>query len=671
MANNFSYFDMIEKRLKNGLSINSLQKTDSVIGKRLILVLEAHRLCLSYPNVNIRHTLSIIDKIWNVRNRLKHELSEDIAFYNELLLIYGSTPLPRPLIPNNTHDRIRNKIRYYSELIEKAKTPDNGLSRNDIRNAIIYATEKEKDAIRYIRDHKKASKKKDESETNKIRQTTRKRCANLLGQVRDKNAKKRKIRSEKEIREIYESTCDNPQQKIPIEEYRKAQEVLSKRRSVIAKETKLAIEASTDTIVHKIRLSLNNKQQQYLQKCFKVSRFCYNWAIRQWLEARAKGENLFADDLQHRFVQVNKKEYPFTYEVTAKAKFSGFRSFHAAQNHYFYTGNMPRFKTKKLGLGSMSFSVGIRKDPFISDRNLDRSDSVPSKKRQYVNIPGLGYVKMMEKLRFEGIPTSATVKQESDGHYYICIKVHTNKAELARTHPYYETTETPTGIDLGLKDAAILSNGIKIKNREKPTYLLKRQRRLQESVNRSKEAWIKKQGETEEKVPISKNQQRKAWKLAKTKARIRHIREDFLHKTTTTLAYHCKNICMEHLNVKDMMNNGIARKVEDASFYTFRMLMEQKAAIANHSIHIADRFFPSTRTCSACGCVQDKLKITERTFVCRDCGCIMDRDLNAAINLAKLIGLGEPEFKSEEIDKLIAILQKNGIDACQVETESR
>ena len=139
---------MIEKRLKNGLSINSLQKTDSVIGKRLILVLEAHRLCLSYPNVNIRHTLSIIDKIWNVRNRLKHELSEDIAFYNELLLIYGSTPLPRPLIPNNTHDRIRNKIRYYSELIEKAKTPDNGLSRNDIRNAIIYATEKEKDAIR-------------------------------------------------------------------------------------------------------------------------------------------------------------------------------------------------------------------------------------------------------------------------------------------------------------------------------------------------------------------------------------------------------------------------------------------------------------------------------------------------------------------------------------------
>jgi putative transposase len=191
---------------------------------------------------------------------------------------------------------------------------------------------------------------------------------------------------------------------------------------------------------------------------------------------------------------------------------------------------------------------------------------------------------------------------------------------------------------------------------------LNRIKRLKKQVNRDR-ASLKRN---------TKNKKRRAWMLAKAKARRARIQENFQQKLTSVIAKMYKNVSIENLNIVPMINSyaqpGVIIK---AAFYRFRLLLEQKMEYGERILHEADKALPSTRTCSVCGCVGPKVPLKERTFHCKECGAEIDRDLNAAINLARLIGLDEPEFKSAAADALNAALLRNGIETRQVVAESR
>lgn len=416
-------------------------------------------------------------------------------------------------------------------------------------------------------------------------------------------------------------------------------------------------------VSHKIRLSLNNKQKTYLQKCFGVTRFTYNWMVSEWLRLRNEGERPSAYDMSARFNDIAATEYPWTYDVTHYARQTAYKSFENAFSLFLKTGTIPKHKKHGLGCGSLHYIVGTRKQPILSDYNPDIPDSKPSKNRQYLFVPGLGYVKMMERLRFNGLFTSIIVKRESGDQYFAVLRVYIDREEWRNTHKMpKETADVPVGIDLGIRDLAILSTGLKIDKHQTDKRLRNRKRELQTAIKHKKECHP---GIT------TKKQKMMALQLAKTKARMVRQRNDYQHKVAAALAYTCRNICMEDLNIVTMLRSGDlpAHLFLEAALYHFRKLMEQKMEMAGHHLDFAPKGYQSTEICSNCGHQISDIELKQRVFRCDACGFEADRDVNAAVNLAKLIGLDGPESKlaakGETNATLTSILTRNGITTHQ------
>lgn len=176
------------------------------------------------------------------------------------------------------------------------------------------------------------------------------------------------------------------------------------------------------------------------------------------------------------------------------------------------------------------------------------------------------------------------------------------------------------GVDLGVKTLATLSDGTVIEN---PRYLRKSERRLK----RAQQALIRK-------VKGSRRRAKARAKVARLHARVANQRQDAIHKATTWLASTFSEICIEDLNTAGMVkNHHLAKAVSDAAFGEFRRQLEYKTAKTDAKLHVIDRWYPSSKTCSRCGRVKAKLSLAERVYRCDGCGLVMDRDLNAAINI--------------------------------------
>ena len=176
------------------------------------------------------------------------------------------------------------------------------------------------------------------------------------------------------------------------------------------------------------------------------------------------------------------------------------------------------------------------------------------------------------------------------------------------------------GVDLGVKTLATLSDGTVIEN---PRYLRKYERKLKKA-----------QQELSRKTKGSKRRAKARAKVANLHAHVANQRQDALHKLTTWLTEKYSEISIEDLHVAGMVkNHHLAKAVSDAAFGEFRRQLEYKAARTGASLHVVDRWFASSKTCSGCGIVKAKLSLAERTYTCEDCGLVMDRDLNAAINI--------------------------------------
>jgi putative transposase len=359
-------------------------------------------------------------------------------------------------------------------------------------------------------------------------------------------------------------------------------------------------------IAHKIALDPNAAQESYFARACGTARFAYNWALAEWKRQYLAGEKPSEASLRRKLNSLKDEQFPWMREVTKNAPQQAIKNLGAAFKNFFAgTGQYPQFKKKG------------QHDSFRADNGPDKDHpnavEVDGKR---VKLPVIGWVKMREPLRFCARVKSAVVSRTAD-RWFVSLSV-----EIEHVPPIREN-QAVVGVDLGIKALATLSDDAPPV--ESPKALrrnLKKLKRLSRSLSR--------------KVKGSANRRKAKVKIARLHARIANVRGDALHKLTTDLVRRFDIIGIEDLNVRGMMANGhLARAVADVGMSEFGRQLTYKAAMTGASIVVADRWFPSSKTCADCGHVHAGLTLSDREWVCEECGVIHDRDRNAAINLMK------------------------------------
>ena len=417
-------------------------------------------------------------------------------------------------------------------------------------------------------------------------------------------------------------------------------------------------------IAHRIQLMPNNKQRTYFRKAIGCARLAYNWGLAEWKRRYKEGERgLSGRKLRNDFNAIRGEQFPFTYEVTKYATAQAFDDLQTAYTNFFeHRADYPKPHRKKDGDGS--FYLGnnaIRlSDTHKGMKHLKKVAHNVGGKRQYVNIPKLGYVKMSERLRFNGKILGVKISQDGE-RFFASFHVQITEEEYRRTHPEASREKHgAVGIDLGLKEAMMLSDGIAVSN---PRTLRKHQRKITRlSRQLSKRQHAK-----------TKQERLQGVKRSNKQRHVAAIRRDFTQKLTTILTTTYEAIAIEDLNVEGMkQNHKLSKSVSDVAFGELRRQIEYKAAMNGVRVEVAGRFYPSSKTCSCCGHLRDDLTLKERTYVCPHCGTVIDRDLNAALNLLSLItskvGTDYPELTPADLTALHSRFVLNGIATSKVET---
>ena len=369
----------------------------------------------------------------------------------------------------------------------------------------------------------------------------------------------------------------------------------------------------------------NNKQKSKLFKYANTSRFAYNWAIAREQENYKDGGKFISDaDLRKEFTQLKKTDgYEWLNEISNNVTKQAIKD---ACNTYkrFFKGlcKYPRFKSKKFT--TPSFYQDTAKIQFTSTHVKVEGFSSSKKK----NKQRLNWIKLAEKDR---IPTDSKYLNPRitfDGlNWWISICV-----EFLDS--IEENSNEGIGIDLGIKDLAICSNGKVFKNinySKRVKTLEKQKRRLQRSISRKYEK--NKKGVSYCKT---KNIIKSEKELLRISHRLTNIHDNHLHQITTSIIKRKPSfVVLEDLNVSGIMKNKhLSKAVQQQKFYEFRRQMEYKCEWNGIQLIIVDRFFPSSKLCSCCGKIKKDLKLSDRVYKCT-CGNVMDRDYNASINLLR------------------------------------
>ena len=358
------------------------------------------------------------------------------------------------------------------------------------------------------------------------------------------------------------------------------------------------------TRAHKIRLYPNNIQTTYFKKACGVARFAYNWALAKAKEQYEQDDTAKFNEaaLRRELNAVKKEQFPWMLEVTKCAPQLAIKDglYRAFKNFFTKKAGFPKFHKKGI-----NDSFSLSNDQFkINDHQ--------------VKIPKLGWVKLAEKLRFAGKILGATISRTAD-KWYIAIQVEMPDifAITSKNHA--------VGVDLGVKTLATLSDGKEIPGSKASRKYEKKLRRLNQALSR-------KQG-SKKGVKKSANFVKARKQISRLYAKMADIRTDETHKLTTMLIQNYGIVGIEDLNITGMMSNHkLARSVADMSFFEFRRQLEYKAKYAGVQIVVADKWYPSSKTCNVCGKKIDELTLNIREWTC-PCGANHNRDVNAAINL--------------------------------------
>jgi putative transposase len=415
---------------------------------------------------------------------------------------------------------------------------------------------------------------------------------------------------------------------------------------------------------HKIRMNPTPEQVEYLKRACGTRRFIYNWGREQWekqyqaykleQETAPEAERTLtspnAMSLKKQFNKIREQEYPWTYDVTKCVVEGAFDDLKKAYDNFFASrAGYPRYKKKgksheSFYLSNDKFTVGSH---WMSIPGLGRFllDQRKIEKGRGKLLRKLGTVNLAEKLRFveEGKapqPTKkrnqrkqvicesvkmlgATVSCEA-GHWYVSIQV-----EIKKQRP--PTPTAVVGVDVGIKQAAVVSDGRRLENQKPLEHHLGKLGKLQRTLARKQKTKDPETGRT----VFCKNYEKQRVKVAREHQKIANIRRDVQHKFTTELARTTGVIGIEDLHLLGMMaNRKLARAVADAAMGQLLQFLKTKVATAGGDVFIASRWFPSTKRCSCCGHVKKRMPLKHRTYQCLVCKLILDRDLNAALNLA-------------------------------------
>ena len=376
----------------------------------------------------------------------------------------------------------------------------------------------------------------------------------------------------------------------------------------------------------KIMLKPNNKQISKLFQSAGVSRFAYNWTLCRQKENYNNGGKFLSDnELRKEFTILKRQdEYKWLNEYSNNIPKQAIKDACDSYKRFFkHKSQFPKFKSKRKS--TPSFYVDNIKIKFTNTHVKLEKISASTKG----NKSKFNWIRLCEKGRIPIDCKYINPRVTFDGlNWWISVG-------LEYEDNIHKPTNKGIGIDLGIKDLAICSDGIVYKNINKTNKirkLKKKKRRLQRKV--SNKYLINKKGvcyvKTSNIIKLEKQ-------LLKLNKRLTGIRTDYLHKTTTEIINREPMfIALEDLNVKGMMKNKhLAKAIQEQSFYEFKRVITYKALWNNIEIVDVPRFYPSSKTCSECGSIKKDLKLSDREYICEECGCVIDRDLNASINLAK------------------------------------
>ena len=365
---------------------------------------------------------------------------------------------------------------------------------------------------------------------------------------------------------------------------------------------------------YKYRLYPNKEQISLINKTFGCTRFIYN----KMLDFRINDYKNNKDIDGYKFKKTTptelKKEFDFLKEISVDTMWYESKFLDKAYQNFFknpQVNGFPRFKSKY-------------DEPSFSDKGRALNFSPDSK---YITIPKLrkSPIKIIMHRPMEGRPVTFTISRTSSQEYYISIQ-----CEVEVIDYVLPTANKNVGIDLGLTDFAILSDGTKIEN---PRFLLKSAQKLtkEQRVLSKRMEMAKKE---KRKLEDSKNYQKQKLKVAKLHAKVARQRSNFIHTLTKQLVEEYDIISLETLKSKEMMQDKqLAKSISDVSWFDFLTKLKYKADWNGRTVVQIDQFFPSSQLCSSCGHNDGKKELSIREWTCSSCGEHHDRDINASLNI--------------------------------------
>ena len=364
----------------------------------------------------------------------------------------------------------------------------------------------------------------------------------------------------------------------------------------------------------RVRLYPNKEQELKLNKILGCYRFVYNHmlALKQEAYKRDKTNLGLCELSKYLFGTLRKDEqYSWLKEENAGILIQAIRQMLTAYDNFFNNHKgFPKFKSKKDRQSALFTSQRISKRNTFETRHISLTKPLKNIKFRCSDL----YLRRLQK--YSKNIRSATLSKSKSGNYFLSILVEMEDTELKR----FEHTDKQVGIDLGVKDFVITSDGEVFENKHFLKKEDKKMKRLQRQLSR--------------KVKGSNNREKQRVKIAKLFERMTNKKDAYIHYVVNELLKSYDTIFMEDLNVQGLLkNHSLAKAICEVGFYKFKEILSTKALENEKQVISVDRFYPSSKTCSKCGYKKEDLKLSDRSWVCPQCGTKHNRDINAAVNI--------------------------------------